>query len=130
MLPARRLDLLDKKAVLLLKLKIRHQSALLLYLLLQMVLLLFLVVFGILWKMEVIQPVPISELCLWCLRLFVTAAVASYRVVAEKGGRCWWARKANLEVMNQLACYIYVFLFFAIILSVIVTDVLGKVLLH
>lgn len=51
-----------------------------------MVLLLFLVVFGILWKMEVIQP-----------------------------------------VMNQLACYIYVFLFFAIILSVIVTDVLGKV---
>lgn len=51
-----------------------------------MVLLFFLVIFGILWKMEVIQP-----------------------------------------VMNQLACYIYVLLFFGIILSVIITDVLGKV---
>lgn len=51
-----------------------------------MVLLFFLLIFGILWKMNVIQP-----------------------------------------VMNQLACYIYVFLFFGIILSVIVTDVLGKV---
>lgn len=51
-----------------------------------MVLVLFLAIFAILWKMEVIQP-----------------------------------------VMNQLACYTYVFLFFGIVVSVIVTDVLGKV---
>eukprot|EP00438_Fugacium_kawagutii_P009005 Skav217161 [mRNA] locus=scaffold566:114505:123659:+ [translate_table: standard] len=46
----------------------------------------FLVIFMLLWKMGVIQP-----------------------------------------VINQLTCYIYVFLFFGVVISVIVTDVLSKV---
>ena len=41
--------------------KIAHETALLVYLLLQMVLFFFVVIFAILWKMEVIQPVLISE---------------------------------------------------------------------
>jgi len=46
----------------------------------------FLVVFGIMWKMGVIQP-----------------------------------------VINQLACYVYVFLFFGILIGAVVADLLGKV---
>lgn len=46
----------------------------------------FLFVFGIMWKMGVIQP-----------------------------------------VINQLACYIYVFLFFGIVIGAVVADLLGKV---
>ena len=32
-----------------------------------------------------------------------------------------------LQVINQLACYIYVFLFFGIVIGAVVADLLGKV---
>ena len=81
--------------------KIAHETALLVYLLLQMVLFFF--------RRDLRDFVENGSYSA-CANLraperdlflpFVTAAIAAYRVVSEKGGRSWWARKAN-EILRS-----------------------------